>query len=110
MGALAIINLVAVILFALGSEAAWGLAIVLSKLYANSMMVFLNDRIPSSHGRDDYTISEMATGARGSMHFATLRGPADAVQEQLVSDGCNDARGSKPGQTTVPPEKHSCPV
>ena len=97
-GTLAVINLVTVILFTLGSPTAWGPVIVLSKLYANSMMVFLNDRIPSGHGRDD-------RATFGSMHFATLPGLADTAQERL-----NDARGSTPGQTTVPPKKHSCPA
>ncbi|KAF8721591.1 hypothetical protein AX14_010272 [Amanita brunnescens Koide BX004] len=88
----AAINLVTVILASLGSRAVYGPAIVLSKLYANSMMVFLNDRIPSYHGRDGQIASEMVTGALGSIHFATAPGPADTAQEQLALDeGCNNA-------------------
>lgn len=87
-----------------------GPTIVLSKLYANSMLVFLNDRIPSGHGRDDHAPSEMMTGALGSMGFATLTGRADTAREQLALEGCNGARGSMSGRTAVPPEKDSCPA
>ena len=107
---LAVIKLVTVILFAVGSDTAWGPAVVLSKLYANSMMVFLNDRIPSGHGHDDHTTSEAVTGALDSMRFARLSGRADTAQEQLALEDCNDARGSMPEQMAVPSNKHSCPA
>lgn len=96
----------------MGSPIALAPTIVLSKLYANSMMVFLNDRILYDHGRGDHTASEMVTGALGSMRFATLSGPANAVQERLALEGCNDARGtsSTSGQTAVPPKNNSCPA
>jgi hypothetical protein len=74
------------------------------------MMVFLNDRILSGHGRDDHATSEMVTGVLGSMRFATLPGPVDVVQEQLTLEGCNGVRGSMAGQTAVLPKKHSCPA
>jgi hypothetical protein len=45
----AAINLLTVILFALRSPAIYGPPIILSKLYANSMMVFLNNRILGAH-------------------------------------------------------------
>ena len=81
---------------------------VLSKLYANSMMVFLNDRILGGHDSDGQAISlETMTGAFGSMRFGTLPGPADVVQEQVL-EGCNDVRGSTSGQTAVHLKKNSC--
>ena len=107
---LAIINLATVILFVLESYAALGPSIVLSQLYANSMMVFLNDRIPSSHYRDDHVTSEMVTGVLGSMRFATVPGRADAVEEQLALEGCNGVRGHMSGQTADPSNKHNCPA
>ena len=56
-------------------SAVLGPAIVLSKLYANSMMVFLNDRIPSSHGHDGHAMSNV--GTLGLHHFRTVAGSAD---------------------------------
>ena len=41
-------------LLVLGSAAAFGPAIILSKLYANSMMVSLNDRITSGHAHETF--------------------------------------------------------
>ena len=67
------------------SQTAYAPTIGLSKLYANSMMVFLNDRIMS--GRDDCGGQETVTGALGSFRFTTVSGPTDTVaQEQLGSD------------------------
>ena len=84
-----------------------GPAIVLSKIYANSMMVFLNDRIPYGHDGSGQAISlEMMTGSLHPHHLATLPGPADAAQGQLALEGCNSARDNTPGQTAVPPKKH----
>ena len=51
-----------------------GPAIVLSKLYANSIMVLFNDRIPSGHGRDGHTMSGTVTTVLDSHHFATVAG------------------------------------
>jgi hypothetical protein len=52
----------------------------MSKLYANSMMVFLNDRVMSGHdGGSQSTSSETATGALDSLRFATVPGPMDTV-------------------------------
>ncbi|KAF8660116.1 hypothetical protein AX14_007458 [Amanita brunnescens Koide BX004] len=74
----AAINLLTVILFRLPMRgtlsAGYGLAIVLSKLYANSMMVFLNDRIPSSH-HDGHAMSNVTS--LGPHHFRTAAGSAD---------------------------------
>ena len=68
-----------------------GPSIVLPKLYANSMMVFLNDRILYGNDGDGQAISlEIMTGALGSMNVGTLPGPADAVQEQQILEGCNE--------------------
>ena len=77
-GQSAAINLLTVILFRLPMRgtlsAGYGLAIVLSKLYANSMMVFLNDRIPSSH-HDVHAMSNVTS--LGPHHFRTVAGSAD---------------------------------
>ena len=52
----------------------------MSKLYANSMMVFLNDRVMSGHdGGSQSTSSETVTGALDSLRFATGPGPMDTV-------------------------------
>ena len=77
----AAINLITIILFALKSPAVSGTVIVVSKLYANSMMVFLNDRIPSGHGGDGQAVSEVVTEAVDSIHFATAPGPAEQAQD-----------------------------
>jgi hypothetical protein len=90
--------LITIILFAVKSAAVSGIVIVVSKLYANSMMVSLNDRIPSSHGGDGRAVSEMVTGAVGSIHFATAPGPTEPVQEQLALDGYDNARSSTSGR------------
>jgi hypothetical protein len=74
-GQSAAINLITVILLLKRGMAALGPAIVLSKLYANSMMVFLNDRIPSSRDHDGHATSNVAT--LGSHHFRTVTGSAD---------------------------------
>ena len=94
-------NLVALILSALKYRAVYGPAIVLSKLYANSMMVFLNDRILYSRGRDDQAM--VTDIAMGSIRFATAPlGPADTAQEQLtVDEGCDNARSSISGRTSL---------
>ena len=65
-----------------------GPAIVLSKLYANSMMVFLNDRIPSSHGQDGHTMSNVVS--LGSLHFRTVAGSVDTAPEQPEQPGGGD--------------------
>ena len=90
--------LITITLFAVKSAAVSGIVIVVSKLYANSMMVSLNDRIPSSHGGNGQAVSEMVTGAVGSIHFATAPGPTEPAQEQLASNGCDSARSSTSGQ------------
>ena len=93
------INLLTVLLCILTGPAALGPAIVLSKLYANSMMVLVNDRIPSGHGRDGRTMSGTGTVALGSLHFANVDGSEDTVQEQPAWEGgCDDERSSTLGQ------------
>ena len=73
---------------------ALGPAIVLSKLYANSMMVFVNDRIPS--GRDGRTMSAVVVD---SLHFAPVAGSEDTAMEQPAWEGgCNDERSIMSGQ------------
>ena len=56
-------------------------AILLSKLYANSMMVFLNYRAPALRGLDGQVISDVVTVPLGFLRFGTATGPADAAQE-----------------------------
>ena len=92
----AAINLVTLILFAMRSPGAYAPIICLSKLYANSMMVFLNDRVMSGHDCGGQAISlETMTGALGSFRFATVPGPTDTVaQEQLVSEGSDNTGSS----------------
>ena len=68
----------------------YGPAILLSKLYANSMMVFLNNRPPARRGRDGHVISDVVTVPLGSLHFETATGLADAAQEQPSSEGRDD--------------------
>ena len=96
------------ILFALGSPTVLGPAIVLSKLYANSMMVFLNDRIPYGHGCND---QKVVTGLPGSIRFVSAPKPADAVPKQLSLESCGNA-SSASGRTAVEDssKQHSCPV
>ena len=109
----AVINLITLILFALNSPAAWGPEIVLSMLYANSMMVFLNNRILSGlHGSGDQEESlEMVTEPFGSVRFTTASGPADAAQE-LALDGHDNTRSSTSGRTVAEDssKKHSHPL
>ena len=103
-GKSAAINLLTVTLFLHTSTL--GPAIVLSKLYANSMMVFLNDRIPSSHGHDGHAMSNAVT--LGSLHFRTVAGSVDTAQEQ--PGRCDDVRGTS-GETAVKdPEQRSYPA
>jgi len=95
VGQSAIINLITVILFAAQMhDAIYGPAIVLSKLYANSMMVFLNDRAPALCGRDGHETSDVVTVPLGSLHFETATGPVDAAQEQPSSEGHDDVGSS----------------
>jgi hypothetical protein len=80
------------------SDTAYAPVICLSKLYANSMMVFLNDRVMSGHDCGSQATSlETVTGALGSFRFATVPGPTDTVaQEQLASEGSDNAGISTP--------------
>ncbi len=95
MGQSAIINLITVILFAVPTGGAfYGPAVVLSKLYANSMMVFLNDRTPALYGRDGHVTSDVVTVPLGSLHFEIATGPADAAQAQPSSEGRDDVGSS----------------
>ncbi len=75
-------------------SAIYGPAIILSKLYANSMMVFLNDRAPHRRSRDGHVASDVVTVPLGSLRFETATGPADAAQEQSSSEGCGDVGSS----------------
>ena len=95
----ATINLATLMLFALWSYAGITSAIVLSKLYANSMMVFLNDRIPSGHDFGGQAISlEIMTGGLGSFRFTTVPGPTDmaAQEQQVASEGSDNVGSSMP--------------
>ena len=78
------------------SSAVYGPAIVLSKLYGNSMMVFLNDRVLYGHDRDDQVVSEMVVaGTLGSIRFASAAGPVDTTQIQLdLDEGGDNATSS----------------
>jgi hypothetical protein len=65
------------------------------------MMVFLNDRIPSSHDCDGRVASlEIVTRPLGSVRFATVPGPEDTAQEQLALESSDDA-SSTSGRTAV---------
>jgi len=93
----AIINLITVIFAILmrNDDAFYGPPIVLSKLYANSMMVFLNDRAPVRRGLDDHVTSDVVTVPLGSLHFETATGPGtDAAREQPSSEGRDDVGSS----------------
>ena len=61
--------------------AIYGPAIVLSKLYANSMMVFLNNRAPARRGPDGHITSDVVTVPLGPLHFETAisAGPAEEM-------------------------------
>ena len=103
----AAINLVTLILFALSSPAVYGPAIILSKLYANSMMVFLNDRI--QFGPDGWQpVSEMATRPLGPIHFAIPPGQADTAQEQIDLEGNSRMSGQTAVEDAPTSKKHSC--
>jgi hypothetical protein len=63
-----------------------GPAIVLSRLYANSMMVFVNDRISSNRSQDDhFGTSDMATVHVGSLHFARAAGTFSGTEEHVFT-------------------------
>jgi hypothetical protein len=95
MGQSVAINLLTVLLLVLKGNAALGPAIVLSKLYANSMMVFVNDRIPSSHGRHGHALSNTVTVPLTSLHFATVVGEEATTQGQPAQEGdCDDENSS----------------
>jgi hypothetical protein len=93
------------------SNAVYGPAIVLSKLYANSMMVFLNDRVLYGHDRDDLVVSEMVAGTLGSIRFASAAGPVDTTQIQLdLDEGGDNARSSTSGAAKDFSKRHSSPA
>jgi hypothetical protein len=94
------VNLVAVILFALRSPIAYAPAVFLSKLYANSMMVFLNDRIPSGPDCDGRAVSlKIVARPLDSVRFAKAPAPEDTAQELALES--SDNASSTSGQTTV---------
>ena len=62
-----------------------GPAIVLSKLYANSMMVFVNDRISSKRSQDDHETSDMVTVHVGPPHFARVAGTDSGTEEHVFT-------------------------
>jgi hypothetical protein len=76
---------------------ALGPAIVLSKLYANSMMVFVNDRIPSGHSRDSRSMSAVVLD---SLHFAPVAGESEdtALEQPAWEGGYDDERSRMSGQ------------
>ena len=92
------------------SIAVYGPAIVLSKLYANCMMVFLNDRVMYGHDRDDQVVSEMVAGTLGSIHFATAE-PVETAEELALDEGDDSAGRSTLGRTAIEDlsKKHSSP-
>lgn len=94
MGQSAIINLITVIFAVLVPNAIYGPAILLSKLYANSMMVFLNDRAPARRDRDGHVTSDVVTVPLVSLRFETATGPEDAAQEHSSSEGYGDVASS----------------
>ncbi|KAF8350400.1 hypothetical protein F5887DRAFT_1208489 [Amanita rubescens] len=93
-GKSAIVNLITVIFIVWVLDTIYGPAIVLSKLYANSMMVFLNDRAPAFRGLDSNATLDVVTVPFGPLHFETATGPADANQEQPSSEGRDDVGSS----------------
>ncbi|KAF8701704.1 hypothetical protein AX14_000333, partial [Amanita brunnescens Koide BX004] len=102
----AAINLLTVVVFFMTGTADPGPAIVLSKLYANSMMVFLNDRIPSSR-HDGHAMSN--TVSLGSLHFRTVAGSVDIAQEQPAEKGgCDDIRGTSGETVTAVKDSEQC--
>ena len=102
----AVINHTSVILFAQGSPIAYGPSIVLSKVYANSMMVFLNDRILSERKR----ASQTANGPFGSINVATTLGPAETAQV-TSSGGSHSTRSSMSERSTIEdPSKQNIPA
>ncbi len=58
--------------------------------YANSMMVFLNDRVSSNQGHDSHVV----TVPLSSLHFATVDRPGDIAQEPPSLEGHGDVRSS----------------
>ena len=75
---------------------------VLSMLYANSMMVFLNNRIMSGlrGSSDEVETLEMVTEPFGSIRFTTASEPAGAVPERLALDSRDhNTRSSTSGRT-----------
>jgi len=102
----AIVNHSSVYLFAQGSPVAYGPSIVLSKVYANSMMVFLNDRILS----DRQKVSQTANGPFGSINVATTLGPAETAQVTSFG-GSHSIRSSTSGRSTIEdPSKQNIPA
>ena len=105
-GQSAAINLLTVVVFLMTGSADPGPAIVLSKLYANSMMVFLNDRIPSSR-HDGHAMSNAVS--LGSLHFRTVAGSVDIAQEQPAEKGgCDDIRGTSGETVTAVKDSEQC--
>ena len=95
------VNFVTVILLGLKSYTVCGPAMVLSKLYANSVMVFLNNRIPPRHACtcNGQAALEMENGPPGSFRSAIARAPADSMPpEQLALER---SRTSASGRTVV---------
>ncbi|KAF8350401.1 hypothetical protein F5887DRAFT_1278627 [Amanita rubescens] len=90
----AIVNLITVIFAAQVLDTTYSPAIVLSKLYANSMMVFLNDRAPAFRGLDSSATLDVVTVPFGPLHFETATGPVDANQEQPSLEGRDDVGSS----------------
>lgn len=97
MGTSAAINLVTLILIARKSANVCGPGIVLSKLYANSTMVLLNDRrLSGDCGGQQMSLETITTGEPGSLHVAS-RVPGFAhtlAQGQLDLEGRGDAKAS----------------
>ena len=63
-----------------------GPAIILSKLYANSMMVFVNDRISPNRSQDDhFGTSDMVTVHVGSLHFARVAETFSGTEEHVFT-------------------------
>ena len=72
-------------------------SIILSKIYANSMMVLVNNRL--SLANSDFTIGDLPTMQISSLHAATVMTASDESQDQtdskaLAAEICS-GKGSK---------------
>ncbi|KAK2466643.1 hypothetical protein APHAL10511_000901 [Amanita phalloides] len=92
---------IATIIFAvsLGAYVSVGPAIVLSKVYANSMMVLVNDRRPSPRPQDDAERNTTVTVNLSSLRWASTGGIANSTEERCVVN--NETEDNSSAQTAV---------